>query len=212
VIQVAEPKRSKRRALDFYPAPEWATEALLERVPIVGTVFEPCSGAGDMVRPLERAGVKVVTNDIDQARKTDTHFDARSLSAWPQPGVDWTVTNPPFSDALAIVQNAIAGSRVGVAVLLRLSFLEPTEARQDLLRANPPTRLIVLPRISFTGDGKTDSVTCAWLVWATDHPHDCGGIGIEIVPKIGQSTRANTYDKWLAHTTQQARAEIEGRE
>jgi hypothetical protein len=33
------------------------------------------------------------------------------------------------------------------------------------LAEHPPTKLIVLPRISFTGDGKTDSVTCAWYVW-----------------------------------------------
>ena len=33
------------------------------------------------------------------------------------------------------------------------------------LNEHPPTTLIVLPRISFTGNGKTDSVTCAWMVW-----------------------------------------------
>jgi hypothetical protein len=50
-------------------------------------------------------------------------------------------------------------------MLLRLSYLEPTEDRGAWLNSHPPTDLIVLPRISFTGNGKTDSVTCAWIVW-----------------------------------------------
>lgn len=49
-------------------------------------------------------------------------------------------------------------------MLLRVSFLEPCNDRAEFLAAHPP-RLFVLPRISFTGDGKTDNVTCAWYVW-----------------------------------------------
>jgi hypothetical protein len=49
-------------------------------------------------------------------------------------------------------------------MLLRLSYLEPCNNRAEFLSVNPPS-LIVLPRISFTGDGKTDNVTCAWFVW-----------------------------------------------
>jgi hypothetical protein len=30
------------------------------------------------------------------------------------------------------------------------------------------SKLIVLPRISFTGNGKTDSVTCGWFIWIKD--------------------------------------------
>ena len=42
------------------------------------------------------------------------------------------------------------------------------EGRGAWLAAYPPTTLIVLPRISFTGDGNTDSATCAWFVWDRD--------------------------------------------
>ena len=64
-----------------------------------------------------------------------------------------------------------------MAFLLRLSFLEPTLTRREFLRANPPKRVIVLPRISFTGDGRTDSVTCAWLIWTTG-PSDSQGVEV----------------------------------
>ncbi len=57
------------------------------------------------------------------------------------------------------------------------SVLEPCEGRGAWLAAHPPQALIVLPRMSFTGEGKTDSVTCAWVVWA----REAEGQWIEIV-------------------------------
>lgn len=74
---------------------------------------------------------------------------------------------------------------VGVAMLLRLSYLEPTKDRGHWLNDHPPTQMIVLPRISFTGDGKTDSVTCAWMIW---HKQGKGTITIERNPKFEQHT------------------------
>ena len=53
--------------------------------------------------------------------------------------------------------------------LLRLTFLEPTVARAELLQQLAPflSDVIVFgqPRPSFTDDRRTDSVTTAWLVW-----------------------------------------------
>jgi hypothetical protein len=54
---------------------------------------------------------------------------------------------------------------IGVVLLLRLSFLEPTDQRGDWLAENPPDMQIVLPRWSYKENGKTDSVTTAWMVW-----------------------------------------------
>jgi hypothetical protein len=173
-----------RRANDFYPTPSWAERELDRRVPIAGTIAEPCVGDGDLIR--HRSDI-AWTNDIDLERPATYHLDARSPCAWETfPPCDWVVTNPPFGDALCILSHAVKHARVGVAFLLRLSFLEPTAGttrhagRADWLVANPPDRLIVLPRISFTGDGSTDSVTCAWMVWSR------GGWlsrGIESVPR-----------------------------
>lgn len=79
-------------------------------------------------------------------------------------GCDWVVTNPPWNLASCISQHAMEHARSGVALLLRLSFLEATKERQWLKR-NPPKSLIVLPRISFNGTGQTDSVCPAWFLW-----------------------------------------------
>jgi hypothetical protein len=165
-----------RRANDFYPTPEWATLELLKHVSIRGTVFECCVGDGAIARPLATDRSFVYTGDIDPQWNPQVLGDANDREFWESasrlieadmdiPGIDWIVTNPPFNEASTIVPIAYNRAEKGIAMLLRLSFLEPVEARGAWLTEHPPTCLIILPRISFTGDGKTDSVTCAWMVW-----------------------------------------------
>ena len=157
---------SKRRKNDFYPTASWLTEVLLELYPSIGgTIFECCSGDLDMARVLGTiSSVTVVTNDIDETKPAMFHVDA-TKSAYYKWDFDWIVTNPPFNRAMEILQVSYDHAKVGVAMLLRLSFLEPTKNRSDWLSTHPPTYMIVLPRHSFTGDGNTDSVTAAWMIW-----------------------------------------------
>lgn len=162
-----------RRDNDFYPTPEWATAELLKHVAISGAVLECCAGAGDMAKVLALHGQgHVYCNDIDPTTMWPNHWDAANPSSWydykrrwTHDPLMWVVTNPPFNVASQIVPLAYEHATDGIAMLLRLSYLEPTKDRGEWLNAHPPTTLIVLPRISFTGDGKTDNVTCAWMVW-----------------------------------------------
>ena len=161
-------RKKKRQENDFYATPSWATETLLKAYPgIEGDILECCSGAGDITSTLRKKFDRVVTNDIDSTRDTDYHFDLSTPIGWlgitEKP--DWIVTNPPFCHAPGMVPLAYANSSVGIAMLLRLSFLEPCLNRAEFLVNHPPTQLIVLPRISFTGDGGTDSMTCGWMIW-----------------------------------------------
>lgn len=135
-----------------------------------------------MVREL-MPDCSVYTNDIDENREADAHFDAGK--EWPIDDVfDWVATNPPFGHAFDILQRALPRARTGVAFLLRLSFLEPTDARGEFLSLNPPTRQIVLPRWSYKRNAKgkwaTDSVTTAWMIW---DKQPFTGPAIQIVPK-----------------------------
>lgn len=159
-----------RRENDFYPTPAGATQALLSRVQSIGgSVMEPCVGAGDIAAELEGDPriEAVVANDLDKRwTAATTHADATDKRWWNAlPMYDWVITNPPFVAAHKILPLACEHASRGVAMLLRLTFLEPCEGRALWLSVNPPHRLIVLPRISFTGDGNTDLVTCAWYVW-----------------------------------------------
>jgi len=159
--------KKPRRELDFYPTPSWATKVLLHYHPLDNDlVLEPCSGSGDITSVLSNYTANIVTNDICNSRNADHHLDMTVKSSWDQfeNGFDWIITNPPFSEAPKIIPLAFEYGR-RMAMLLRLSYLEPCNNRADWLIENPPCHLIVLPRISFTGDGKTDSVTAAWFVW-----------------------------------------------
>jgi hypothetical protein len=156
-----------RRAWDAYFTPTSAVHALMERIDLRDrSVLEPCAGDGAVVRPISEVCGLVRTNDLNPSMKADTCADATDPAWWRnQPPVDWVISNPPFSVAADIVPLAHQKAVCGVAMLLRLSYLEPCENRAAWLAKHPPTGLIVLPRISFTGDGKTDNVTCAWMVW-----------------------------------------------
>ena len=158
-----------RRAHDFYETPEHYVKQILPFVSETDWVYEPCVGDGAI-----RWFFKYVrTNDIDPVRSADWHEDATKLIAWnlsqlDHPGFDWVITNPPFNAAFPILQHAIACAP-NVAMLLRISFFEPTKDRGPWLRAHPPDGLIYLPRYSFTGNGKSDSTTCVWGLWTKYH-------------------------------------------
>lgn len=156
-----------RRAWDAYFTPSSAVDELLRVVDIRGRVLEPSSGDGAIARPLIAHGCEVLTNDLNPAMPSLMHGDATDPAWWKKgKGVPWVVGNPPFSLASTIVPLAFQHASEGVAMLLRLSWLEPCADRVDFLVKHPPTTLLVIPRISFTGDGKTDNVTCAWMVWS----------------------------------------------
>jgi len=176
----------KRRNNDAYFTPEWAIKALLERVDVTGKVLEPCAGSHVITNVLrENKNItEVVTNDISVEYSQDHYTDACNKTIYSTNKYDWIITNPPFNKALEIVRNSVE-SGSSVAMLLRISFLEPTFDRSEFLDKNAPDYMLVLPRISFTGDGKTDSATCAWMMWYKDRHQEgfSNPLGIEVVPK-----------------------------
>jgi hypothetical protein len=181
-----------RRDEDFYATARWMTQALLRRCPLTnlslwnGRLVEPCCGDGAIVLALP-SDLDVLTNDVVARGGMLPEFllDATLPETWAafaRTGkLDAAVTNPPFNEALAIVQQAYSAVEIGVVMLLRLSWLEPTEDRGPWLQTHPPTRVIVMPRYDFRGDGKTDSVCAAWMLWAK-RPYFCDP-GIEVVTK-----------------------------
>lgn len=173
-----------RRENDFYPTPAQLTKELLKRVEISGTVFECCAGDGAIVKELnathllslERCVItEIITNDIDRKQNADYCLDISNedncnwksfFSYW---AIDWVVTNPPFTKAADIIPLAWDNALNGVAMLLRLSYLEPAKNRGAWLQEHSQylTDLIIFgqPRPSFTNNGKVDTATTAWFVW-----------------------------------------------
>lgn len=158
-----------RIPMDQYFTPHAAiTRRLLTRHGwTTGVALEPCAGAGAISDVMKEAGLEVITGDIDPMMDPDILWNfpvAAKMGACPE--VDFIISNPPFNLANEIVKVALA-SCPNVAMLLRLSWIEPTAGRRQIWTLMPPTHVHPLhPRPCFTGDGKTDSSTCAWFVWA----------------------------------------------
>jgi len=141
------------------------------------TILEPCSGDGAMANIIQLAvpEARVLTNDIRIEVKCNAHLDATLISSWEHwrdnENVDWVITNPPFKHVPQILPLAYGFAGMGVAMLLRLTYLEPTSNRSGWLKENPPTGIFPIsqPRPSFrtskTGAKRTDSVGVAWMVW-----------------------------------------------
>lgn len=183
-----------RDPFEWYPTPASYTRALWQwsAVGPDDVIIEPCVGDGAILNVLRALGWRgrAVTNDLDARWPADEHRDATSAETWrvllaraealravaPAHARILVVTNPPFSAAARIL--ACAMSPVvppqpfvfSTTLLLRLTFLEPTEDRVELLNRLPDPSLYVMPRFSFQraeidGKWRHDSVTVAWMHW-----------------------------------------------
>lgn len=178
-----------RKKLDQYYTPSDVISDLEgyflqpNQIKITGSIFDPCYGGGAF-SSLYRNG-KLTTNDIDPIVETDHKLDMTFTYNWVKIAnvgcYDWVISNPPFNVACPIIENSLVYGR-NVLMLLRLSFLEPTIGRSELLMNNPPSAIIVTPRISFTNDKKVDSVTTAWFYWHNG-TRFCPGINFIPHPK-----------------------------
>jgi hypothetical protein len=138
--------------------------------PIGGDIYEPCCGDGAIVRACVGPNQRWFMNDLDP-RWERGGLDATKSAAWRTP-FDWTVTNPPFTKAVPILEQALTHSRIGVAMYLRLSIHEPLKVgtRRSWFAAHKPTAVLVLPRFAHQRSKKygiwsTDSMTSAWCLW-----------------------------------------------
>jgi hypothetical protein len=165
-----------RRVNDFYETAPWQVDALVDNLPeLSGMVWCPTVGDGSLMRRLQERLPDLVflTNDIDPTKDADFHVDAATADGWNQMLTrtilgtpDWVVDNFPFNVEARILPYALEAARCGVVAMARVSFCEPVKARGPWLKEHPYQKRITLERYSFTGNGKSDSTTTDWLVWA----------------------------------------------
>lgn len=168
---------AERIALDAYYTPDDVALACVGTIArdIAGcTVLEPHAGGGAFVRVARICAASVIVNDVNE--KAPALREELGEEGWSMDFLlgrfgdraEWTIGNPPFTDAEAHVRHAIAISRVGCAFLLRLAFLEGMK-RRDFWREHPAAEVHVLvSRPSFTG-GATDSAAYGWFIWRRKH-------------------------------------------
>lgn len=196
-------QRQSKDPLERYYTPPSIVHALCDRLEKVGEpveddtlILEPCAGDLSIADVLtETHNSTVLTGEFDPERERDVDVFGDALQ------LDWSheatqregrrattaITNPPFSLAVPLLKHLTQHVERRVILLLRLSFLEPTKARQGVLGCCTDlpewtlAKVYVTPRQRFrTPEGDllgTDSVTTAWCVWEKgDCTHDFGVI------------------------------------
>ena len=151
----------KRNVSDFYPTPPEATQALLNflRIPEGTKVWEPACGEGHMVEVMEQNRLEVIGTDI----QTGTDF----LQADPPDGVEWIITNPPFSLAEQFIRKS-AEHYVPFAMLLKSQYWHAAR-RVALFSQITPAYVLPLtwrPDFLFKTRGKgSPLMDVIWCVW-----------------------------------------------
>jgi hypothetical protein len=174
------------------------------KFPIEGLkVWEPACNRGHMARPLAEYFGRVFTSDIfdysaeydGQERVIDFLWPGSESPCIAAQGVDWIISNPPFRLAEQFIARAREIAKVGVAMIVRTSFLEGVGRYQNLFSVDPPnivaqfTERVPMVKGRLTADGSTATAYC-WLVWMRDVP---GTKLVWIPPCRKQLERAEDY-------------------
>lgn len=130
-------------SLDFFPTPPWATRAFCQYVlprlswlsprPSRMCAWDPCAGEGHMAEVLRETFGAVYASDVHDYGKGYAvgSFVGQGLDIAMHPGTaHWIIFNPPFRLAEEFLERAINEALVGVAALLRTSFIESDERYQ----------------------------------------------------------------------------------
>jgi hypothetical protein len=152
-------------------------------------IFDPCCGNSHATALTFGKDNHVVENDIvpptennnrycfDATEGWDQYLEAQDFYGESEDGIDWAIdwviTNPPYKRGMseAIIEQSLIHASTGVAMLLRLSWLEPTRNRVKLLTNSSPRMTLlavypVSPRPKFDpNQNGNDSVTVAWFIW-----------------------------------------------
>jgi hypothetical protein len=161
---------------DFFPTPPWATRALVEHVLAhLGRqgvckfqfAWEPACGEGHMAEVLTEYFRKVYASDRFPYGYGDTDLDFLRADL---EGFDWIISNPPFNDSADFVLKALELAGTGVAMFVRLSWLESVGRYEKIFRDRPPTLIAIfaervpLHKGRWEEEGST-MTAYVWLVW-----------------------------------------------
>lgn len=169
--------------LDYFPTPPWAaragSEIILALDPGRWTAWEPACGEGHLVHGLNDYFAHVAATDVYDYGFGEV-LDFLDPDGWipATPGdaqiPDWIITNPPFKDGEAFVRRAYRIARRGVAMLLRLQFIEGNR-RHALFTADCPLTVLApfserVPMVKGRWDPEASSATAyAWFIFKRGH-------------------------------------------
>lgn len=133
--------------------------------------LDPCCGGDDKHEASYPAVIKemfdidIETMDIREDSKAE--IKANYLETILDIKPDIIITNPPFFCAKEIIEKAINDVTDGgyVIMLLRLNFFGSNDRQEFFRKYMPILTYVHHRRMSFTDDGKTDSIEYCHMVW-----------------------------------------------
>lgn len=164
-----------REKSDYYITPIEEIEKFLVEFdkicPLKGKYILDPSAGGDKHNPmsyfeaLEPYETNLLTLDIREDSRAEYKCDYLKLDVQHKPEI--IMTNPPFSLSVPFIIKALDDVQYGgyVVMLNRLNFFG-SKARQPLFKEYMPLYCFAhSKRMSFTKDGKSDSIEYAHFVW-----------------------------------------------
>ena len=168
---------------DLFPTPPWGARAGAELVRQLDQeardVWECACGAGHMAHGLADYFQEVFATDKHawRVRPREGATDWRAGGLYDFLGgadlhitADWIVSNPPFGPSEAFVSHGLMRARRGVAMLLRLAFLE-TQGREQLLYGARRCTVVApfIDRLAIKKNrwdpGGSTAGAYAWFIW-----------------------------------------------
>lgn len=181
--KVFHTKAHKRQKNEKYYTDGWCVDALLRHfdVSTEGWTWEPAAGNGDIVRPLQAAGARMLASDIDPdypgAAVANFLTSTSAVDPKRKIVVNKIVTNPPFGTggrlafqfcwhALRLME-PVKGS---VAMLMRDDF-DSAGGRQELFKNHPAwdKKIVLTERVRWVNLPQSTehgpSGSHAWYIW-----------------------------------------------
>lgn len=209
--------------LDFFPTPPWATRALVHEILAPRgwadpgmSCWDPACGAGHMARPLAEFFNFVRASDIADygyGDRRDLDFTGERLQ-WDWQA-DWIITNPPFVMAQEFLNSAMHLARVGVALLVRLQWLEGVDRYNTIFGAGRRPVLVCpfaerVAMIEGAYDPDASSATAyAWFVWRRRARTAADDTGVRWIPPGSKACWTRPQDMDFAMPGEAARRRAE---
>ena len=127
---------------DFYPTPESATQALLDKQKFEGDIWECACGNGAMSKVMIKNGYNVISSDLINRGYGDHGIDFLKSTK----KVDNIVTNPPFKFATEFTLKSFDLAKKKVVMLSKISYLEGIKRRQLIFNQNKLEKVLIFSR------------------------------------------------------------------